>query len=74
MGMAKRDAKTCIAEGHLAAEGECASDFAVEAAGNSFPSGGCGAEGVDYALFCTKSPAYLPSRSAGALDFGFCWI
>ncbi|MEP6716755.1 MAG: ketoacyl-ACP synthase III [Terriglobia bacterium] len=78
----KIDAKTGITERHIAAEGECSSDLAVEAATKLFRSGICKPEEIDYILFCTQSPDYflpttaclLQSRlgipsSAGALDY-----
>ncbi len=78
----KIDAKTGIRERHIAAESECASDLAVEAARKLFQSGICRPEQIDYLLFCTQSPDYfLPTTacliqhrlgipvSAGALDF-----
>lgn len=74
--------KTGIAGRHLAAEDECASDLAVQAAENLFASGVCSAADIDFVLFCTQTPDYfLPTtacviqdrldipRSAGALDF-----
>ncbi len=75
-------AKTGIDQRHIAAEGECASDLAFEAAQKLFASGACKPEDIDYLLFCTQSPDYLlPTtacllqdrlgipRTAGALDF-----
>lgn len=78
----KIDAKTGIAERHIASETECSSDLAVEAATKLFRSGVCQVEDIDYILFCTQSPDYfLPTtacliqsrlsipQSAGALDY-----
>jgi 3-oxoacyl-[acyl-carrier-protein] synthase-3 len=78
----KIDAKTGIVERHIAAETECSSDLAVEAATKLFRSGVCQPEEIDYILFCTQSPDYfLPTtacliqsrlgipQSAGALDY-----
>jgi 3-oxoacyl-[acyl-carrier-protein] synthase-3 len=80
--MEKIDAKTGITERHIAAEAECSSDLAVEAATKLFRSGVCQPEEIDYILFCTQSPDYfLPTtacliqsrlgipQSAGALDY-----
>lgn len=78
----KIDAKTGIAERHIAAETECSSDLAVQAATKLFQSGVCQPGEIDYILFCTQSPDYfLPTtacliqsrlgipQSAGALDY-----
>jgi 3-oxoacyl-[acyl-carrier-protein] synthase-3 len=78
----KIDAKTGVFERHIAAENECSSDLAVEAATKLFRSGVCQPEQIDYILFCTQSPDYfLPStacliqarlgipQSAGAFDY-----
>jgi 3-oxoacyl-[acyl-carrier-protein] synthase-3 len=75
-------AKTGILERHIAAETECSSDLAVEAATKLFQSGVCQPQEIDYILFCTQSPDYfLPTtacliqsrlgvpKSAGALDY-----
>ncbi|MDC0935752.1 ketoacyl-ACP synthase III [Pirellulales bacterium] len=75
-------AKTGIAERRIAAEGECASDLAVEAAEQLFASGACRRDEVDFVLFCSQSPDYfLPTtacllqqrlglnQTIGALDF-----
>jgi 3-oxoacyl-[acyl-carrier-protein] synthase-3 len=80
--MEKIRAKTGIAERHIAAPGECASDLGFRAAQGLFDSGACRADEVDYLLFCTQSPDYfLPTTAcllqdrlgipthAGALDF-----
>jgi 3-oxoacyl-[acyl-carrier-protein] synthase-3 len=74
--------KTGIRRRHIAAEGECSSDLAVEAARRLFASGACSPADVDFLLLCTQSPDYfLPTTacllqerlgiptSAGALDF-----
>lgn len=74
--------KTGIAERHIAAREECASDLAVKAVTKLFNAGACKSEDVDYLLFCTQAPDYflpttacllqhklgIPTR-AGALDF-----
>jgi 3-oxoacyl-[acyl-carrier-protein] synthase-3 len=78
----KIDAKTGIRQRHIAAENECSSDLAVEAAKKLFRTGACEPEQIDYVLFCTQSPDYfLPTsacliqtrlgipQSAGALDY-----
>src|ERR1700733_4551585 len=78
----KIDAKTGIRDRHIAADNECSSDLAVEAAKKLFRTGGCEPEQIDYVLFCTQTPDYfLPTtacliqsrlgipRSAGALDY-----
>lgn len=80
--VSKIDEKTGIAERHIAAESECASDLAVEAAKKLFLSGACQPSEIDYILFCTQSPDYfLPTtactiqhrlgvpQSAGAIDY-----
>jgi 3-oxoacyl-[acyl-carrier-protein] synthase III len=81
-GVEKIEKKTGIASRRIAAEGECSSDLAVEAARALFARGGCRPEDVDFVLLCTQSPDYfLPTTacllqdrlgiptSAGALDF-----
>jgi 3-oxoacyl-[acyl-carrier-protein] synthase-3 len=78
----KIDAKTGIRDRHIAADNECSSDLAVEAAKKLFRTGPCKPEQIDYVLFCTQSPDYfLPTtacliqarlgipQSAGALDY-----
>jgi 3-oxoacyl-[acyl-carrier-protein] synthase-3 len=78
----KISAKTGIEERRIAAEGECASDLAEQAALRLFESGVCQPEQIEYVLLCTQSPDYfLPTTacvlqdrlgiptSAGALDF-----
>lgn len=80
--VSKIEEKTGIAERHVAAPEECASDLAVEAARKLFARGACRAGDIDYILFCTQSPDYfLPTtactiqhrldipNTAGALDF-----
>jgi 3-oxoacyl-[acyl-carrier-protein] synthase-3 len=75
-------AKTGIRERHIAADEECASDFAVEAANRLLDSGACKRNDIDYLLYCTQSPDYfLPTTacllqhrlglklSCGATDF-----
>ncbi len=76
------ESKTGIGNRHIAADGELASDLAVQAADKLFCSKVCGPADVDFVLLCTQSPDYiLPttaclvqqrlgiSTSAGALDF-----
>jgi len=66
----------------IAAEGETATDMAVNAAEILLENGSCEHEGIDFVLFCTQSPDYfLPSsaciiherlglpKACGALDF-----
>jgi 3-oxoacyl-[acyl-carrier-protein] synthase III len=78
----KIQGKTGIAERHVAAENECASDLAVMACQKLFASGACSPGEIDYLLLCTQSPDYfLPTTAcllqhrlgiptnAGALDF-----
>jgi 3-oxoacyl-[acyl-carrier-protein] synthase-3 len=78
----KIDAKTGIRQRHIAADNECSSDLAVEAAKKLFRTGAVEPEQIDYVLFCTQSPDYfLPTsacliqarlgipQSAGALDY-----
>jgi 3-oxoacyl-[acyl-carrier-protein] synthase-3 len=78
----KIETKTGIVERRIAANDECASDLAVEAAKRLFASGVCAPGDIDYILFCTQSPDYfLPTsacliqdrlgvpQTAGALDF-----
>src|SRR5882762_1037026 len=78
----KIDQKTGIQQRHIAAEEECSSDLAVNAAQRLFDSGACKPESIDFVLLCTQSPDYfLPTTaclvqdrlgiptSAGALDF-----
>lgn len=78
----KIDEKTGIQYRHIAAQGECSSDLAVNAAQRLFDSGACRPESIDFLLLCTQSPDYfLPTTAcviqdrlgipttAGALDF-----
>jgi 3-oxoacyl-[acyl-carrier-protein] synthase III len=78
----KIDEKTGIQQRHIAAEDECSSDLAVNAAQRLFDSGACRPELIDFVLLCTQSPDYfLPTTAcviqdrlripttAGALDF-----
>ena len=80
--VAKIEAKTGIAQRHVAAEGECASDMAVAAVRKLFATGACEPSEIDFLLFCTQSPDYLLPTTAcllqhrlglpqqcGALDF-----
>ena len=74
--------KTGIAQRHIAAPDECASDLGVAAAEKLFQSSGVDRQSVDFLLLCTQTPDYpLPttaclvherlglSKNAGALDF-----
>lgn len=76
------ESKTGISNRHIAADGELASDLAVEAAQKLFHGGACRPTDIDFVLLCTQSPDYpLPTTaclvqerlgiptSAGALDF-----
>jgi len=76
------ESKTGIAERHIVANDEFASDLAFEAANKLFERGACAAEDIDFLLLCTQSPDYLlPTTacilqdrlglrtSAGALDY-----
>lgn len=78
----KIEEKTGIANRHIAADGECASDLAVRAAQRLFESGAAQPAEIDFLLLCTQSPDYfLPTTacllqhrlglptSCGALDF-----
>lgn len=78
----KIESKTGIRVRHIAADGECASDLGVKAAGKLFDAGAAAPDDIDFVLFCTQSPDYfLPTTacvvqhrlgiptSAGALDF-----
>ena len=78
----KIEQKTGIAERRIAADGECASDLAEQAARQLFAKGACRPVDIDFLLFCTQSPDYfLPTTacllqhrlglptSAGALDY-----
>jgi 3-oxoacyl-[acyl-carrier-protein] synthase-3 len=74
--------KTGIAERHLAAPDECASDLGVAAAEKLFKDHNVDRSTIDFLLFCTQTPDYpLPTTSClmqhrlglpttvGALDF-----
>jgi 3-oxoacyl-[acyl-carrier-protein] synthase-3 len=74
--------KTGIAERHIAAPDECASDLGVAAAEKLFAQFGVDRDTIDFLLLCTQTPDYpLPTTSclmqhrlglptsAGALDF-----
>ena len=74
--------KTGIAERHIAAPGECASDLGVQAAQKLFANHQVDPQSIDFLLLCTQSPDYaLPTTacmmqerlglrtSIGALDF-----
>jgi 3-oxoacyl-[acyl-carrier-protein] synthase-3 len=80
--ISKIESKTGIRARHIAAEAECSSDLAAEAAKRLFASGACRPEDIDFLLLCTQSPDYfLPTtacilqhrlalpKTAGALDF-----
>ena len=75
-------AKTGIAQRHVAAEHECASDLGVAAARKLFESQSIDPSSIDFLLLCTQAPDYpLPTTaclmqqrlglrtSCGALDF-----
>ena len=75
--------KIGIAERHVAADDEAASDLAVHAAENLFASYGIGPADIDFVLLCVQHPDHsMPSaacivqdrlgipQSAGALDYG----
>ena len=74
--------KTGIANRHIAAEGECASDLGVAAAKKLFEQYDVDPASIDFLLFCTQTPDYpLPTTAClmqdrlglrtdcGALDF-----
>lgn len=74
--------KVGIAERHISADNESATDMAVKAAENLFAQGIAKREEIDFVLLCTQSPDYpLPSsscliqkrlglsRQCGAFDF-----
>ena len=61
-------AKTGIRERHIAADNECASDLAVQAASQLFDSGVCRREEIDYLLYCTQSPDYFLPATACVLQ------
>ncbi len=78
----KIEAKTGIAERHIAASSETAGDLAFYAAEKLFASGRCAKDSIDYLILCTESPDYiLPptacilqdrlqlKKSIGAFDF-----
>jgi len=60
----KVDAMTGIEERHVAANGQCASDLAVEAAGKIVAAGLCRPDEIDFLLFCTQTPDYLIPTTA----------
>lgn len=75
-------AKTGIKSRHVAAETQCASDLAVDAAKKLFATGCCNSSEIDFLLLCTQSPDFLLPTTAcliqhrlglatgiGALDF-----
>ncbi len=75
--------KIGIAERHVAAENEAASDLAVRAAENLFAAYGIAPADIDFVLLCVQHPDHsMPSaacivqhrlgipQSAGALDYG----
>ena len=66
--VAKIDEKTGISERHIAAQDECASDLAVEAASKLFAAGACQPAEIDYILFCTQSPDYILPTTACAIQ------
>ncbi|MEX0820342.1 MAG: ketoacyl-ACP synthase III [Pirellulaceae bacterium] len=74
--------KTGIAQRHIAAPGECASDLGVAASQKLFAEHDIDPQSIDFLLFCTQTPDYpLPTTaclmqdhlqlptSAGAIDF-----
>lgn len=74
--------KTGIASRHIAAEGECASDLAVQATNKLFHQNDIDPRSIDFILLCTQTPDYpLPTTACllqnrlglrtniGALDF-----
>ena len=74
--------KTGIRQRYIAAEGECASDLATQAAEKLFTENDIDRDSIDFILFCTQTPDYpLPTTSCliqdrlglrtniGALDF-----
>ena len=74
--------KTGIAQRHIAADDECASDLGVAAANKLFEQHNIDPKSIDFLLLCTQTPDYpLPTTaclmqqrlglptSAGALDF-----
>ncbi len=76
------ESKTGIHQRHLAAEGETASDLAVQAVEKLFREHSIDRQDIDFLLFCTQTPDYpLPTTSCliqdrlglstrcGALDF-----
>jgi len=64
----KIDKKTGIAERHVAAPGECASDLAYAAAQKLFASGVVTPAEVDGILLCTQSPDYFLPTTACLLQ------
>ena len=63
-GAEKIEAKTGIANRHIAAKGELASDLAVKAAEKLFARGTRRRDEIDFLLFCTQSPDYpLPTTA-----------
>jgi 3-oxoacyl-[acyl-carrier-protein] synthase-3 len=66
--MEKIAEKTGIAERHIAAPGECASDLAFQAAQKLFGSGVCAAGDIDYLILCTQSPDYFLPTTACILQ------
>jgi 3-oxoacyl-[acyl-carrier-protein] synthase III len=64
----KIENKTGIRQRHIAAEGECASDLAVAAAGKLFSSGVCQASEMDCLMLCTQSPDYFLPTTACLLQ------
>lgn len=61
-------AKTGIAQRHIAAAGENASDLAVKAAVKLFDSGVCQRGDIDALLLCTQSPDYILPTTACLLQ------
>lgn len=56
--------KTGIAKRYVAAENECSSDLAVQAAEKLFSENGIDRDTIDYVLLCTQTPDYaLPTTA-----------
>src|SRR6185295_4686921 len=60
----KIENKTGIRARHIAAETECSSDLAVQAAQKLFSTGVCARGDIDYLLLCTQSPDYFLPTTA----------
>ncbi|MDA8139138.1 MAG: ketoacyl-ACP synthase III [Desulfobacteraceae bacterium] len=64
----KIEKKTGILHRHIAADDECASDLAVQAARKLFAERPGAVEAIDYLLLCTQSPDYLLPTTACLLQ------